>query len=66
MSSHCELSTSVFVENSVVNNIVVTLRHVMILQVVPPYNAQLDKSTEPYFGFIGIQRTLKRTGQVNL
>jgi flagellar motor protein MotB len=32
-------------------------------QVIPPYNAQKDKSVEPYFGFTGVTQTLKRTRQ---
>jgi len=34
-------------------------------QVIPPYNAQLDRSVKPYFSFDGVWRTLNLTGQVN-
>lgn len=33
-------------------------------QVIPPYNAHNDKSTEPYFNFKGVSKTLKRNGQI--
>lgn len=33
--------------------------------VIPPYNAQMDKHCEDYFRFIGVDKTLKKTGQVS-
>ena len=33
--------------------------------VIPPYNAQRDKHVGNYFKFYGVDRTLKRTGQVS-
>jgi hypothetical protein len=32
-------------------------------QVLPPYNAQMDRSTSQYFHAAGVSRTLSRTGQ---
>ena len=32
--------------------------------VIPPYNSQKDPHTSNYFSFLGVDRTLKRTGQV--
>ena len=32
--------------------------------VIPPYNSQRDRHTFNYYGFIGVDRTLKKTGQV--
>ena len=31
--------------------------------VVPPYNSQRDPGASPYFSFIGVQGTLRKTGQ---
>ena len=33
-------------------------------QVVPPYNSQKDNSVKEYFKFIGVDKTLGKTGQV--
>ena len=33
-------------------------------QVVPPYNSQKDSSVKEYFKFIGVNKTLGKTGQV--
>ena len=32
--------------------------------VIPPYNSQKDVHVENYFGFHGVDKTLKKTGQV--
>lgn len=32
--------------------------------VIPPYNSQRDKHVTNYFGFYGVNQTLKKTGQV--
>lgn len=33
--------------------------------VIPPYNSQKDKLVQNYFKFIGVDKTLKTTGQVS-
>ena len=33
--------------------------------VIPPYNAQRDGHVKPYFQFYGVDKTLKKTGQVS-
>ena len=33
--------------------------------VIPPYNSQHDRHVTQYFTFLGVNRTLKRTGQVS-
>ena len=32
--------------------------------VIPPYNSHGDKHVQNYFNFVGVNRTLKKTGQV--
>ena len=34
--------------------------------VLPPYNSQKDKHSEPYFSFDGVDKTLNKTEQVRL
>ena len=33
--------------------------------VIPPYNAHQDRHVTNYFNFVGINKTLKKTGQVS-
>ena len=34
--------------------------------VIPPYNSHADNHVQNYFGFIGVNKTLNKTGQVRL
>ena len=34
--------------------------------VIPPYNSQRDGHVDEYFGFIGVDTTLKKTGQASI
>ena len=34
--------------------------------VIPPYNSHRDRHVQNYFGFVGVDKTLKKTGQVSV